>query len=159
MDQRDRYYRFLRDQSDKLSKLGENLYGFYDKAILYLSAGGIALSISFVKDIIGGDESIKCVLLLKIGWVLWMTTILAVLISYIMAQRQNKVYKMRIFNEQIALNSADDDSFDKMPVQFNKFAERHQAVWSKRISCANWTGIVTFFSGIFAVIWFAWINT
>ena len=79
MNKRESYYRFLIDQSDKNNAVTENLYGFYDKALLTISAGGIALSISFVKDFVGGDECIKHVILLKIVWGLLMGTIMAFL--------------------------------------------------------------------------------
>jgi len=61
----------------------------YDKAVLTLSAGALAISLTFIKDIVGGGEIIsKCYLISS--WVCWAISTSFMLISFytsILAQR------------------------------------------------------------------------
>lgn len=52
----------------------------YDKAVLILSGGALAVTISFVRDIVGGHAS--CMPLLFISWVCWGISCASVLYSH-----------------------------------------------------------------------------
>lgn len=54
----------------------------YDKAVMTLSGGGLAISFAFIKDIIG-NGSIECKALLMISWISWSTSILVVILSFL----------------------------------------------------------------------------
>ena len=58
----------------------------YDRAVLSLSGGGLAVSLVFLKDVIGTRDLISRDLLLS-GWILWVLSILAVLASHFFSQR------------------------------------------------------------------------
>ena len=58
----------------------------YDRAILSLSGGALAVSLVFLKDVIGTRELISRDLLLS-SWILWVLSILGVLASHFFSQR------------------------------------------------------------------------
>jgi hypothetical protein len=58
----------------------------YDRALLSLSGGGLAISLVFLKDVIGTRTLVSRDLLFW-AWLLWVGSILAVLASYFTSQR------------------------------------------------------------------------
>ncbi len=70
----------------------------YDKAIIVLSAGAIALSVTFIKDIGPIDQFIKCYLILS--WFLWIFSLLTMVSSFITSQKalRNLIIKVSKLN-------------------------------------------------------------
>ena len=68
------------DYRDHLIKTRQRSQTEYDKAILILSGGALAVTISFVKDIVGGHASGMPLLL--ISWVCWGISCASVLYSH-----------------------------------------------------------------------------
>lgn len=54
----------------------------YDKSVMTLSGGGLAISFAFLNDIIG-DGAIICNSLLLISWTAWSLSILSVIFSFL----------------------------------------------------------------------------
>lgn len=57
----------------------------YDKSILSLSSGFLALSLSFIKDIVPLSES-NCIIILKISWFLFVISIIFTISSFIFSK-------------------------------------------------------------------------
>lgn len=149
-----KYPKMLLKLKDKLDDEAKELWGFYDKAILYLAAGGIVLSIAFVKDIIGVD-SIKLRSLLIASWVSLTFSVMFILSAYLASQRTN--LKLRdVINEELvnARDSADHD------VLIASFVDRYNktvnnGLWTRRF---NNLAAITFFVGLTSIVAFSIVN-
>ncbi|MCY3767565.1 MAG: hypothetical protein OXH06_19275 [Gemmatimonadetes bacterium] len=75
-----------REYRNLLTELEQKAYEDYDKALLAVSGGALAISIAFVKNIVGHD-SYQHSYLLIFAWILWTLTILFVLGSFLMSQK------------------------------------------------------------------------
>ena len=75
-----------REYRNLLTALEQKAYEDYDKALLAVSGGALAISIAFVKNIVGHD-SYQHSYLLIFAWISWTLTILVVLGSFLMSQR------------------------------------------------------------------------
>jgi hypothetical protein len=80
---RENAYRQYRRQ---LVSLLQASYEHFDRAILALSGGGLALSLAFVKDIVPLSKN-ECRAMLVISWCLFAASILCTLISFLMSQQ------------------------------------------------------------------------
>lgn len=69
-----------------LTELEQKAYEDYDKALLAVSSGALAISIAFVKNIVGHDSCRYSCLLIS-AWISWTLTILVVLGSFLMSQK------------------------------------------------------------------------
>ena len=69
-----------------LTELEQKAYEDYDKALLAMAGGALAISIAFVKNIVG-DDSYRYSCLLIGAWISWTLTILVVLGSFLMSQK------------------------------------------------------------------------
>ena len=76
----------LENYRNLLIQLEQKSYEDYDKALLAMSGGALAISLAFVKNI-GGNDPVQLRILLIMSWILWTLTILAVLWSFVMSQR------------------------------------------------------------------------
>ncbi len=74
MKEEDRKYRDLLLTTDQKSQES------YDKTVLYLSAGGIGVSLAFVRDL-AGTKQIEHPCFLITAWLLWGMSLTAVLVS------------------------------------------------------------------------------
>lgn len=156
MNHSDELRELLNDGMNQQRKIAAELYKFLDKALVYLSAGGIVLSVTFVKDIIGG-ECIKNVILLEATWGLWTATVFCVLFSYRLAQSENYRALSSIHNSQSELTSGTTDPVT-ISNRLNKKMKELHSKWGKWISIFNWAGFVSYFLGIVSMTWFACTN-
>ena len=76
----------LQNYRDLLTELEQKSYEDYDKALLTMSGGALAISFAFLKNIVGEDP-VLCRSLLIIAWSLWTATILTVISSFLISQR------------------------------------------------------------------------
>ena len=82
----DQYSDQHNDYRNLLTELEQKAYEDYDKALLAVSGGALAISIAFVKNIVGHD-SYQYSCLLICAWISWTLTILVVLGSFLMSQK------------------------------------------------------------------------
>lgn len=146
----------LKSEISRQHEIAGGLYEFMDKALIYLSAGGIVLSVTFVKDIVGG-ECINNVILLEVTWGLWAATVFFVLLSYRLAQTENhRALKQvkRLSQDHASRNTDPQVVVDKL----NKILDGLNSKWGKWISRCNWIGIIAYFLGVVSMIWFACTN-
>lgn len=74
-----------RSYRDHLVSARQKAYEDYDKALLTLSSGALALSIAFVKDFVG-DGILTALWLLTIAWAAWSFSIVITLVSFRLSQ-------------------------------------------------------------------------
>lgn len=91
----DDYEKDLKNYRNKLQELEVQSSASYDKAILTLSGGAIALSLTFVKSF----TNITSTCLLSISWILWTISIVCMLSSFVTSQ----------FSIRKAINHIDDE--------------------------------------------------
>jgi len=60
----------------------------YDRTILTLASGGLAVSITFYKNFIG-DEQALCLVYLNWAWICWVISLISLLVGYILGQLAN----------------------------------------------------------------------
>ena len=73
------------DYRNLLTELEQKAYEDYDKALLAMSGGALAISIAFLKNIVGHDSYQYSCLLIG-AWISWTLTVLVVLGSFLMSQ-------------------------------------------------------------------------
>jgi hypothetical protein len=127
----------MNDEED--NKYLEQLYkGFsyrneqFDKAILFVSSGSLALSISFIEKIVPLATS-HCKILLFLSWVFEAITIILFTINHYLS--------MRSFNHEIK--------------KFYKESHNKKAITVQNINVAS---IITLLAGLFCLIIFIFIN-
>ena len=158
MTQHEELRDILKSEMDRQQKIADGLFSFLDQALIYLSAGGIVLSVTFVKDIVGGGECINNVILLKVTWGLWAATVLSVLLSYRLAQTENHkaIRNVRDLSVDHASGTTDPQSIvDRLNQELTGLNSK----WGKWISWFNWMGFTTYILGILSMILFACMNT
>lgn len=148
----------LKDGMKRHQKIGYDSFAFMDKALIFLSAGGIVLSVTFIKDIIGG-ESINNVVMLKATWVLWAATVFSVLLGYRLAQYENIRAIRKIYETQTELSSGDSPDPEVLSENLNDYFKDLNQFWGKLIAICNWVGFTAYFLGVVSMIWFAFLNT
>lgn len=111
----------------------------FDRSILTLSAGALALSLTFVEKIAPNPlpESVR---MLLAAWIFFGGTILITLISFLVSQRA--------YQRQRDLNDARYES--GQPYERDKFGD-----WVDRL---NYSSIVSFMIGAFLLILFSFTN-
>ena len=60
----------------------------YDRTILTLASGGLAISIAFYKNFIGEDQALSLVYL-NWAWICWVISLITLLVGYILGQLAN----------------------------------------------------------------------
>jgi hypothetical protein len=129
---------YLETYKEELIGLLHKSQDSFEKQLSYLSAGSLALSIGFIKDVIKNIGQAECKWLLSLGWVLLGITLLANCISHIRAaglhNRTIKEINDGVYNQQIV---------------FSRY---------KEISLFNWISVLVMVVGIAAIILFVIIN-
>jgi hypothetical protein len=92
----------LKEYKDHLVAAQQKAQEDFDKTVLSLSAGALGVSFAFIKDIVGAGPFDKPFFLL-LSWILWASSITAVLASYFFSHlalrhsicqvNENKIYK------------------------------------------------------------------
>ncbi|MFZ4777221.1 MAG: hypothetical protein ACOYM3_17780 [Terrimicrobiaceae bacterium] len=110
----------------------------FDKAILALSGGALAISFSFIKDVVGPDNMIRSGFLLW-SWIVWALSSCSVLLSF--------------FTSQLALRKTikELDAHGKVPPRPGGWYDRLTSIF-------NISGLVLFLLGIFLMIFFLHFN-
>ena len=60
----------------------------YDRTILTLASGGLAISIAFYKNFIGEEQAL-CLVYLSWAWKCWVASLITLLVGYIVGQLAN----------------------------------------------------------------------
>ena len=110
----------------------------YDKAVLAMSGGGLAISFAFVKDIVGSTP-VQQPCLLLLAWVSWGLSVTSVLFSF--------------FFSQLALRKA-IPQVDEQTV----FVSRPGGWYDVATAALNCAGGVLFLVGVVFVVVFAYHN-
>ncbi len=79
-----------------LIALGNDQIKEFDKAILTLSAGALALSITFVKEIAGGRAAALVLHYIAVGWAFFTAAIILNIISYYLSWKDTTLEVRRI---------------------------------------------------------------
>lgn len=111
----------------------------FDKNILWLSSGALAVSFTFLKDLISTNQ-IEAPLLLAIAWICWLISIFSIFFSYHYSSLSLKQEVSRVDN---------GTNYDSPP------AEEKYAIYTLLL---NRAGIVFLFSGIVFIIIFSSLN-
>lgn len=114
----------------------------YDKSILMYATGALALSLSFIKDIVPLKEAIGTGYL-EASWLFWIGAIVSVLTSFVLGQEANELQR------KLALRYYYED---------DETAYKEENKWIKYVKRANLTSGVLFVLGALATMVFAWSN-
>lgn len=112
----------------------------FEKQLSYISAGALALSIGFIKDVVKNLPKAEVKWLLALGWILLGMTLLINLTSHIIAAKHH--------NETI------EETF--APESWNQETVTNRYKWVQRI---NWASLISLIVGIFFITTFIIINT
>jgi len=136
MDNDDKKY--IEKFREELISLLHKSQDSFEKQLSYISAGSLALSIGFIKDVVKNITTAYCRGLLITGWILLGLTLLLNCISHIRAaDLHNRTIK-----------EINHDQYDNI-----KIARRY-----KEVSRLNWFTVGTMVLGILLIIIFVSIN-
>lgn len=110
-NERKRLYEKFRDYLVELQK--SNSQNF-DKAILSLSSTTLAISLAFIKDIVGLNQA-NCLILLKFSWFSLVAAIIITVLSFLFSQAG--INKQLEYAEQYYINQKDDYLTKKNPLK------------------------------------------
>jgi hypothetical protein len=129
------------EKGSELEKYKEELIAIHRKSqetfeqqLSYISAGSLALSIGFVKDIVKDIRSANYRCLLTAGWILMVVTLLLNLISHLLA--------VRFYSKSIS------------EIHWNKFNSNISDKRFEKITWLNWICVITLVLGILLIIVF-----
>lgn len=114
----------------------------YDKSILMYATGALALSLSFIKDIVPLKDAIGLAYL-EASWLFWIGSIVSVLTSFVLAQEANEAQR------KLALRYYYEDDEE---------AYKEENKWIKYVKRANLASGLLFVLGALATMVFAWTN-
>jgi hypothetical protein len=114
----------------------------YDKSILMYATGALALSLSFIKDIVPLKDAIGLAYL-EASWLFWIGSIISVLTSFVLAQEANEAQR------KLALRYYYEDDEE---------AYKEENKWIKYVKRANLASGLLFVLGALATMVFAWTN-
>lgn len=110
----------------------------FEKQLSYISAGSLALSMAFIKDIVMDLSQAECKGLLTAGWILLGLTLLVNLISHILAAH----FHSNTIKE----------------IDAGKYSQGKAANRIKKINRINICSIVTLLGGLFLIVYFVSLN-
>ena len=110
----------------------------YDKTLITLSGGALGLSLTFVEKLVGAGDS-KSEWLLVVAWTLWSLCLTTVLASFWLSQKALR-RSLRVLSDGKSPEEAEKSRFSTL------------TEW------ANGTSGVFFLLGLFAMIWFVFLN-
>ena len=110
----------------------------FEKQLSYISAGSLALSIGFIKDVVTNIAEARCKWLLDTGWILLCITLLGNCISHIRAAD--------LHNKTIA------------DINHGRYDDRKIEKRYKEVSNVNWMTVATMLLGIGSIIIFVSVN-
>lgn len=90
----------LLEYRSSLEKLEQKAQEDFDKTVLHLSGGALAISFAFIRDIIGVNTVINS-LLLFLSWLCWGLSVTFILISYYTSHLALRKAIKQVDNEEI----------------------------------------------------------
>jgi hypothetical protein len=129
---------FFEKYRDELITLLHKSQDAFEKQLSYISAGSLALSIGFIKDVVTNISAANCKWLLVGGWILLGITLLLNCISHIRA--------------------ADLHSRTIDEINHKRYDEKRISKRYKEVGYLNWVTVGTMVFGIIAIIIFVSIN-
>ena len=116
----------------------------FDKYLLTFSSGALALSLSFIKDVVH-VENVQSFSLLIVSWICFLACILITLISF----------RISLTALERMVPCLNDFYLNNDPEAYN----RHLAsFWSKAVDWCAYLGILFFVLGLVFTMWFVGIN-
>ena len=144
-NEKDLKYQIYLDERKSLVQSNENSSAQFDKAILTLAAGAIALSITFI-DKIAPTPQKSTLIFIAISWLSFIISLLSTLISFLTSQKA--CYKqIQIIEHEFDLNNSHaENSKDKKT--HNIFS-----VWTDRLNVISITSFIigVVFLAIFSI--------
>jgi len=128
----------LKEYKNELIATVDKCQDSFEKQLSYISAGCLALSIGFIKDIIKDIDTAQSRWLLTVGWILLGSTLLINLFSHLIAARLHYLTIKEINARQY--------DYDKT---LNRISS---------VNKINWFSATTLVSGIFLIIIFVTLN-
>jgi len=110
----------------------------FDKAILSLSGGGLAISFAFIKDLVGTGPLLHPSRLF-IAWLAWAGSIVATLSSYFFSQQALRTAIKQVDDEKIA-------------------GEHPGKAFARATAALNIAAGLLFLAGVVFVAWFVYVN-
>jgi hypothetical protein len=117
----------------------------FDKAMLTLSAGALALSITFIKEL---APEPKCLCCLYFAWAGFCISLLSTLASFLTSQ--SSMRKQRDIVDARQKGDIKDDGGHRGPSERN--------VWTTTTKGLNWFSIISFILGVVCLVVFATAN-
>jgi hypothetical protein len=136
VDDHDQKYQVYLDERKSLNDARKETSHLFDKSILTLAAGALALSLTFIKDISPAPKP-ETLWLLLISWGLFIASILSTLISFFASQRACSIQIEILENDYFPENG--QMSADKKDNPYNKYTQ-----WLNTISITSFTCGVLF---------------
>jgi hypothetical protein len=129
---------YLNTYREELISLLHKSQDSFEKQLSYISAGSLALSIGFIKDVIKNISQAENKWLLSLGWILLGLTLLVNCISHIKAA----------------------DLHNRTIREINDGVYNQKSVFSryKKVSFINWFSVLAMVLGISAIILFVIVN-
>lgn len=138
-----------RDERNKLID-GEHDYAkSYDKYLLSLSGGALALSITFIRHIIG-DDPVQCSPLIVIAWISFALSVATALVGI-----HQSAPLFRAFRDILDRNA------EHAGEKFAWTKVREEQTTCRRLvlmDCLNWASLAMFLSGLIFLMSFAALN-
>lgn len=125
----------IKDHLRQLAIADKESVAAYDKALLALSGGGIALSLTFISDIVGEPFFLTGLGLLRLTWTCWVVSIFATVASFYLSHLALRSTYKRIANEGLAAQP--------------------RKLWTGLVQSANILSGFAFITGLVAMLMFA----
>jgi hypothetical protein len=133
------------DQDDAILRIKEKSEDDYEKNLVYIAAGTLVLSLTFIEKIVNIKDS-NAIWFLILSWFFLSITLLTNLISHQLSSHYNTTCRQ-------LYSDCDDDDIDSMK-RINQKAESYNT----RLTRINWGTTASLIIGIFLLVIFCSIN-
>ena len=103
-----------------LNSLEQKSQESYDKTVLMLSSGALAVSITLIKDFLGVEE-LQSLCLLFMAWIAWCSSVTSVLLSHYFSRLAVREAIKQVDNDKIYKENA-GGRFDKFTASLNNLS-------------------------------------
>jgi hypothetical protein len=135
------------DYDSQLSEHEASMQDAFDRNVILLSGGAFAVSMTFVKEMLGADQAFDT-LFLKLAWICWITAVTAMLVSYFVSAKGMRaaswLAKRKLTFYKLPAKSSDYSAKDREAKPRIKMKER--AKWA--IPTLNWVGLLGTIGGM-----------
>lgn len=152
----------LNKQKTKYINTTSKTWLFLDKTLLYLSAGGFFISVTFLKNIIG-EGPVVCLWLIVSSWILLAITVLSILLGYLyyanIGERAILTCTEQIKDFTEIFEAYKEDYVDASDVQqtVDRISESAKPEQT-RIMMLNHVIFISFYLGVVSMLIFAILN-